>query len=168
MYGEWLYAKHTVYYDALPHYFMEFDVLDRETGSFLDTAGRRALLAGLPVSSAAVLAEGVFHHPAELLRLLGNSRYITEDHLASLRAAAEAEGLDPERVLRETDPGRTMEGLYLKVEEDGRVVRRLKYVRSSFRQTVESSRTHWLERPIVPNGLSVETSSLFIPGEGSA
>ena len=25
MYGEWLYAKHTVYYDALPHYFLEFD-----------------------------------------------------------------------------------------------------------------------------------------------
>lgn len=31
MYGEWMYAKHTVYYDALPHYFLEFDVLDRET-----------------------------------------------------------------------------------------------------------------------------------------
>lgn len=23
MYGEWMYAKHTVFYDALPHYFME-------------------------------------------------------------------------------------------------------------------------------------------------
>ena len=29
LYGEWLYAKHTVFYDALPHYFCEFDVLDR-------------------------------------------------------------------------------------------------------------------------------------------
>ena len=33
MYGEWLYAKHTVFYDALPHYFMEFDILDRESRS---------------------------------------------------------------------------------------------------------------------------------------
>src|SRR3712207_1380368 len=32
MYGEWLYAKHTIFYDALPHYFFEFDVLDRLTG----------------------------------------------------------------------------------------------------------------------------------------
>src|SRR4051794_33918056 len=24
LYGEWLYAKHTVFYDALPHYFLEF------------------------------------------------------------------------------------------------------------------------------------------------
>src|SRR4051812_32796289 len=23
-YGEWLYAKHTIFYDALPHYYMEF------------------------------------------------------------------------------------------------------------------------------------------------
>ena len=29
MYGEWMYAKHSIYYDALPHYFMEFDILDR-------------------------------------------------------------------------------------------------------------------------------------------
>ena len=26
MYGEWMYAKHSVYYDALPHYFLEFDI----------------------------------------------------------------------------------------------------------------------------------------------
>ena len=28
MYGEWLFAKHTVYDDLLPHYFVEFDVWD--------------------------------------------------------------------------------------------------------------------------------------------
>ena len=43
IYGEWLYAKHTVFYDALPHYFCEFDVYDRvgervpvDTGSARD------------------------------------------------------------------------------------------------------------------------------------
>ncbi len=46
MYGEWMYAKHTIFYDLLPHYFMEFDVLDRDTGCFLSTAARRSLLAG--------------------------------------------------------------------------------------------------------------------------
>ena len=30
LYGEWLYAKHTVFYDALPHYFLEFDALDTD------------------------------------------------------------------------------------------------------------------------------------------
>ena len=45
VYGEWLYAKHTVYYDALPHYFMEFDILDLETGTFLSTSRRAELFA---------------------------------------------------------------------------------------------------------------------------
>jgi hypothetical protein len=26
MYGEWLYARHAIHYDQLPHYFMEFDI----------------------------------------------------------------------------------------------------------------------------------------------
>ena len=52
MYGEWLYAKHTVFYDALPHYFIEFDVLDTDNDCFLSTKRRRELLSGLPIRSA--------------------------------------------------------------------------------------------------------------------
>ena len=54
-----------------------------------------------------------------------------------------------------------MEGLYIKVEEDGQVVQRVKYVRSSFLQVVEESKTHWLERPIVPNGLCRSVGELL-------
>ncbi|HBP18827.1 MAG TPA: DNA ligase, partial [Planctomycetes bacterium] len=46
VYGEWLYAKHTIFYDRLPHYFHEFDVYDREREVFLSTPARRALLEG--------------------------------------------------------------------------------------------------------------------------
>jgi len=48
MYGEWLYARHTIPYDMLPHYFMEFDIFDRETREFLSTDRRQRLLAGTP------------------------------------------------------------------------------------------------------------------------
>src|SRR4051812_26717074 len=58
MYGEWMYAKHTVFYDALPHYFMEFDVLDLRTDQFLDTPARAALLRGLPIAPVRVLFAG--------------------------------------------------------------------------------------------------------------
>src|SRR5689334_2849436 len=44
MYGEWMYAKHTCFYDRLPHYFMEFDIYDRERDLYLSTARRRQLL----------------------------------------------------------------------------------------------------------------------------
>ena len=163
MYGEWLYAKHSIYYDCLPHYFMEFDILDRETGRYLDTPSRRRLAKGLPIWSAPVLAEGSFSRVEALLALLGDSSCISENHLENLRRAAEREGLDPERISRETDASRRMEGLYIKVEENGAVVQRLKYVRASFLQTVETSQSHWLERPIVPNGLAVPLESLFEP-----
>ena len=55
----------------------------------------------------------------------------------------------------------TMEGLYIKIEEDGEVKRRLKYVRGGFRQCIEESQTHWLNRPIIPNQINVKMEDLF-------
>jgi ATP-dependent RNA circularization protein (DNA/RNA ligase family) len=40
IYGEWLFAKHTVFYDLLPHYFLAFDVFDKETNTFISTQRR--------------------------------------------------------------------------------------------------------------------------------
>lgn len=163
MYGEWMYAKHTVYYDILPHYFMEFDIFDREDQIFLSTQRRHAMLKNLPVISVPVLKEGIFTSKEALLSLLGRSNYISDHKLAQLRAASEKLGLDVDRQCRETDASLDMEGLYIKIEENGQVVDRLKFVRPSFTQTVDISQTHWLDRPIVPNGLAVSIDDLFLP-----
>ena len=163
MYGEWMYAKHAIYYDKLPHYFMEFDIFDRETGRFLDTPSRHELIKGLPVCSVPVLAEGAFSSMDEVLGYLGTSRYISENHLEDLRNKAAAMGLDADRVLRETSGASFMEGIYIKVEEGGEVVDRMKYVRSDFLQSVEESGSHWLDRPIIPNGITADISELFEP-----
>lgn len=162
MYGEWMYAKHSIFYDALPAYFMEFDILDRETGKFLDTHTRHAMTANMPISSVPVLAEGVFTQKEEMLKLLGPSNYITPQHTEKLRAYAEANGLDADRQCRETDPSMLMEGLYIKIEENGEVVRRMKFVRQSFLQCVEESQSHWLDRPIVPNQLAGKLEDLLV------
>lgn len=161
MYGEWLYAKHTVFYDALPHYFLEFDIFDRETRVFLDAPTRRELLKDAPVASVPVLAEGTFRTLDELLKLVGPSRYITENQRENLQAAAVKLGLDVESVFAETELTRMTEGLYVKIEEDGRVVDRMKYVRAAFWQSVFQSESHWIDRPIVPNRLAVSLESLF-------
>ncbi len=163
MYGEWLYAKHTVYYDKLPHYFLEFDIFDRQEGIYLDTHRRHALLSTLPVVSVPVLAEGTFRSKEELTDLLTRSNYISADHISHLRNTSEKLGLDPDRQCRETDNSDTMEGLYIKIEENGQVVDRMKYVRASFLQTVDASQTHWLDRPIVPNGLAVPVETIYLP-----
>ncbi len=161
MYGEWLYAKHTVYYDQLPHYFLEFDIYDKENKKFLDTASRHQMLKGSCVKSVPVLGSGVYKSIDEVLKYLGNSNYISENHLKNLASEAIKLGLDPERQQRETDNSLLMEGLYLKIEENGEVVDRMKYVRYSFLQTVDISETHWIDRPIIPNGLKGKINDLF-------
>jgi hypothetical protein len=154
LYGEWLYAKHTIFYDRLPHYFMEFDVLDLERGCFLDTPSRRELLRGLPLVSVRVLASERFSSLASLRELVGPSAFIAEGHLERLRAACLARGLDPARAQGETDPSLLMEGLYLKLEEEGEVRGRYKLIRASFLQSVLRAEGHWLDRPILPNQLA--------------
>ena len=52
---------------------------------------------------------------------------------------------------RETDPSGHMEGLYVKVEKDGQVIGRYKYIRAAFLQAVFAAEGHWLNRPIIPN-----------------
>ena len=163
MYGEWMYAKHTVYYDRLPHYFLEFDILDREEQIFLSTERRHAMLKDLPVVSVPVLKTGAFQNKEDLIYLLGKSNYISENKTETLRATSERLSLDVERQVRETDASDTMEGLYIKIEENGRVIDRLKYVRASFTQTVDVSQTHWLDRPIVPNGLAIPLEAIYAP-----
>lgn len=153
MYGEWLYAKHTIFYDRLPHYFLEFDIFDQERDEFLSTARRRELLAGLPVHSVPVLWEGVLTDPKALIALIESSRCKSPSWREELRCRATSLGLDSERIQRETDPSDLMEGLYIKVEEEGRVAARYKYIRADFLTAVLDSGTHWLRRPIVPNGV---------------
>lgn len=154
VYGEWLYAKHTIYYTDLPHYFLEFDVLDTATGAFLSTERRRDLLRRAPfVAPVLVLREGALASLDELRALIGPSHFIAGDSTAKLRAACMERGLDPERGQRETDTTGLMEGLYVKWEEDGIVRGRYKFVRAGFLQTVIDSGSHWLDRPLLPNGL---------------
>jgi hypothetical protein len=154
MYGEWMYAKHTCFYDKLPHYFMEFDIYDRERDVFLSTARRRELLAGLPVVSVAVLWEGRPQKLAEVTNLVGPSLFKTPAWRDRLVEAGATAGVPAAQVLAETDRHDAMEGVYIKIEDDERVIDRLKWVRASFLSALVDSGSHWLDRPIVNNRLA--------------
>lgn len=151
LYGEWLYAKHTVFYDALPHHFLEFDVLDTRDGTFLSTPRRRELLEGIPVVPVPVLHSGPLERLEDLTSLVGPSAYRTPAWREALAESAEAVGADPRRALAETDDSDLMEGLYVKVEEGGRTVDRLKWVRPGFTNALLDSGTHWFDRPLIAN-----------------
>jgi RNA ligase len=151
LYGEWLYAKHTIFYDALPHYFFEFDLLDAETGEFLSTDRRRELLKDSPLVSAPVLWRGLGRSVEHLQSLVRRSRYKTEAWRNRLLTEAQLRGQGIELIQRQTDNSDLSEGLYIKVEVEGRVVGRYKFVRASFLQAVSDSGSHWMDRPIIPN-----------------
>lgn len=154
MYGEWMFAKHTVFYDMLPHYFMEFDVYDKERGVFLSTDARRILLDSSPIQSVLVLHQGQIDTLESLQRLVVRSYFKTGLWKSRLIEQGARVGMDAETVTRQTDMHEEMEGLYIKVESDGIVQQRLKWIRRSFVSAIVESETHWLDRPIVQNLLA--------------
>jgi len=155
MYGEFMYTKHSIFYDALPHLFCEFDVWDRSTEAFLDTAKRLALLDSVPVVSVPVLYAGQAPKRIEdLVAMVGPSVARTPNWRTSFDVAIAREKLDPVQCWQQTDKSDHAEGLYIKVEENGQTVDRYKFVRPDFIQTILDSGSHHSERPMIPNGLS--------------
>lgn len=153
MYGENMYAKHTCFYDALPSYFMEFDILDTQTGEFLSTARRREMIGTRPVSQVLVLYEGPVSSLDDLSSMIKESNFITGQRWQNLAEAAVRAGVDPQQAIKESDMSPDMEGLYIKHEGDGKVYSRFKFVRESFTNTILDSETHWHDRTIIPNRL---------------
>jgi len=160
MYGEWLYAKHTVYYDSLPHYFLEFDIYDKSKDAFLSTNKRHEMLAGTPVHSVPVLFKGNIKSLKEIKDLIKPSLYKTPSWINSLKEQSRYKNLNIEKVIKETDLNDCAEGLYIKDETDELTIGRYKYVRYDFLNTILDSETHWHDRPIIPNRLA-EGRSIF-------
>ncbi|AKN29975.1 DNA ligase [Clostridium carboxidivorans P7] len=154
MYGEWLYAKHTVYYDELNHYFMEFDIFDKQEEKFLSTRRRKEMLKSYPfIKSVLVLKEGMLKSKDEITTLLGKSNFKSHNWQRSLEKSCSELDLSYEIAKKQTDTTDLMEGIYIKVEDENYVLSRMKYVRASFLNTIMDSETHWVNRPIIPNKL---------------
>lgn len=135
LFGEWLYARHSVHYRGLPHFFFEFDMYDKEEKVFLDLASRLEKLERTGVVTVPVIHRGPT--TAEDLRgLIGPSRFDSQ--------------------FKNPLTGRTdnlMEGLYLRTEADGCVTGRAKLVRAEFVEKVKQSE-HWQHQAVVPNLLA--------------
>jgi len=132
LFGEWAYARHSVHYRGLPHYFLEFDIYDKDAGFFLDLESRLLLLDGTGIQTVPVIHCG----PAtfdQLRKLIGPSAFDSE--------------------FANPSTGRTdnlMEGLYMRTEANGFVTARAKLVRPEFTEKIKQS-VHWKEQTMVPN-----------------
>ena len=88
-----------------------------------------------------------------LTELIGSSCYQSDGWRERLATEAQKRGFNLARVQQQTDFSGQMEGLYLKIETDGRVTERLKYVCWSFLQAVFDANAHVNDYPMLPNQL---------------
>jgi len=134
LYGEWLYARHSVHYRKLPHYFFEFDIYDKDAEQFLDLEKRLAMLEGSGLFTVPVLHRGRSNLD-QLRSLIGPSAFGSEFENPT---TGESDNL--------------MEGLYCRTEAEGHVSGRAKLVRTEFVEKVKQSE-HWQHQAMVPNEL---------------
>ena len=105
LYGEWMYATHSIPYAALPDYFVAFDIFDRTTQSWANTKSLRGLLEDTTISMVPIIYGGKMPTEPELLNMIQRQSSFYDGRV---------------------------EGVYVKVEVDGRVKSRGKVVRSDF------------------------------------
>lgn len=91
---------------------------------------------------------------AHLGRSLYHSLGKTEQWREAFEQTVQRAGYDLEKCWSQADASDKPEGLYIKIEEDDRVVERYKWVRSDFVQTILESKIHHSKQPFVPNGLA--------------
>lgn len=132
LFGEWVFAKHSIHYTELPHYFFEFDIYDKVKKIFLTLEQRLEILQDTGIQTVPVLHRGSVSRK-RLEKLVGQSQF------GSLFENPLTHQID-----------HLMEGLYLRTEEDGAVSGRAKFVRPEFVEKVKQS-THWQQQRMVEN-----------------
>jgi len=131
LFGEWCLAVHAIEYRSLPHWFMEFDVYDKQVGKFLDTPSRKEILRD-------AVSRGILAQVS-----------VAKDARLTWQQARELAYGQPS-LFGEDKP----EGLYLKVEKDGWVIDRAKVVRDEFIAKLVEDDVHWRSRPVRKQGLA--------------
>ena len=134
LYGEWLYAKHSILYRKLPHYFFEFDIYDKEGRHFLTLETRMRMLENTGIQTVPIVHRG------------GASA----EQLQELIRASKFDSAFENPITHQVD--KLMEGLYCRTEAVDQVTRRAKMVRPEFVEKVKQSE-HWQHQRMIPNRL---------------
>lgn len=125
LFGEWCLAVHSVRYGNLPDWFLGFDIYDRNTDRFWGVARRNELLRDLRLAGVPSLGQGHFN-------------------IQTLKGILEK---------RSRVGGDSLEGIYIRAEEDGWLRARAKIVRPEFTQSIGE---HWSSGPVRRNTVSTK------------
>lgn len=106
IYGEWCVAQHGIYYTKLPDWFIAYDIFDYEKKYFLSPVLARQILSDCGFATPTLFHQGMFDQSEmELVELSNLRSEYTEGKL---------------------------EGIYIKVYDDNKILQRFKLVRSDF------------------------------------
>ena len=127
LFGEWCYVKHSIHYTQLPDYFIGFDMYDKQSGTFLNTHDRNHFFDQMNIAR---------------VPQIGRKRYQLNELTEMLSSVLSSFYNGP------------MEGIYLRNENDNRLISRAKLVRREF---VDQISEHWSKKRMVKNLLYSNT-----------
>jgi len=127
MYGEWMEYNHTINYNKLPSFFLEYDIYDKKEKIFLSTNKRLELLKPYSELNSVHVFQTLSQFDYSSFRSIINSNKLSQygDNLPH-------------------------EGFYVKVEDDEKVLERFKWIEPKFFNDVISDK-HWREKLLKKN-----------------
>lgn len=153
LFGEWLKNTHSIYYNQLPDYFLEYDIYSKKDNFFLSTASREELLS----SSKNWLFSVKVLEKLNSLSLKDLSS-IFENHPYSYFKNSEVLNIQmPECILNDLH----YEGFYIKVENQYSVLSRYKWISCNFIQHLLNNE-HWKEREQIDNTIVSNSVPLYL------
>jgi protein-tyrosine phosphatase len=121
LYGEWVYAKHSIPYTDLPDYFIAFDLYDRIEEKFWSRPRLEKTLSETSINLIKLIDHKIFQKPEEFKDLVNNKSKFYNGPI---------------------------EGLYLRICNDDWLIKRGKIVRPGFTNGIEG---HWSKAELTPN-----------------
>lgn len=115
LYGEWLQATHTIHYEELVDYFIAFDIFDKFENKFLSRKRFNELMSQTGIKTVNTIYHGIIPNREFLKKIL--------TYKSSL------------------DSNKTIEGIYLRLDNDTSLLYRAKIVNPEFSQRVYTDDT---------------------------
>jgi ATP-dependent RNA circularization protein (DNA/RNA ligase family) len=131
MYGEWLEYVHTVQYNKLPSYFLEYDIYSQKNQYFLSTNKRQSLLKPYKEINSV--------HVHDTLKPFNFEEFKNIININKLSQYGE-------NLLHE--------GFYVKVEDSDKVLERFKWIENKFFNDVIFDK-HWREKELKKNRIKI-------------
>lgn len=70
LYGEWVYAQHSIHYTALPDYFIAFDLYDKHEKRFYSRERLENILDGTDIKLVPLMYRGIFNDVSDLVKMV--------------------------------------------------------------------------------------------------